>query len=97
MKAIECWRARSSPLSRGTCTTVMSTLDLSSWLFRLYAMRVVGEVPVGGLLVVKLLFSKEGVQERINEYLIKVIILHIFSALLFLQNEELSPQKVQKF
>ena len=91
MKAIECWRARSSPLSRGTCTTVMS------WLFRLYAMRVVGEVPVGGLLVVKLLFSKEGVQERINEYLIKVIILHIFSALLILQNEELSPRKVQKF
>ena len=60
-------------------------------------MRVVGEVPVGGLLVVKLLFSKEGVQERINEYLIKVIILHIFSALLILQNEELSPRKVQKF
>ena len=56
-------------------------------------MRVVGEVPVGGLLVVKLLFSKEGVQERINEYLIKVIILHIFSALLILQNEELSPEQ----
>ena len=63
----------------------------------LYAMGVVGEVPIEGLLVVKLLFSKEGVQERINEYLIKVIILHIFSALLILQNEELSPRKVQKF
>ena len=97
MKAMECWRARSSPLSRGTCTTVISTLDSSSWLFMLCAMRVVGEGQVGGLLVVILLFSKGGVQERINEYLTKVIVLHIFFALLILQNEELSPRKVQEF